>query len=334
MTEIVTFGETMLRLSPPEGERLSTTRTLDARAGGAESNVAVAGAALGRETAWLSKLPDSPLGRRIVHELRSHGVDPLVAYDDSAEARLGTYYLEPGGEPRGTNVIYDRADASITTVEPDDLSLDVLTDAAFFYTSGITPALSGRAAETTAALLERARDEGATTVFDVNYRGKLWSPATARAAYEELFPEIDVLVTAERDAVDVLDRDDETTADGAAAPADTESRAARIARGLAAEFDFETVIVTRGEQGALAFHDGTVFEQRVYEAETLDPIGTGDAFVGGYLARRVDGGDVSASLSWGAATAALKRTVAGDLAVVTPEEVESVVDDQSGGIDR
>mgnify|MGYP002763121153 FL=1 len=94
------------------------------------------------------------------------------------------------------------------------------------------------------------------------------------------------------------------------------------------------MIVTRGEQGALAFHDGTVFEQRVYEAETLDPIGTGDAFVGGYLARRVDGGDVSASLSWGAATAALKRTVAGDLAVVTPEEVESVVDDQSGGIDR
>lgn len=328
MTEIVTFGETMLRLSPPTGERLSTARTLDARAGGAESNVAVAAASLGVDATWLSKLPESPLGERVVRELRSHGVEPAVAWDDDPDARLGTYYLEPGGEPRGTDVIYDRAGASITTVSPDELAVGRAEAADYCHTSGITPALSTAAAEATRTLLERARAAGTTTVFDLNYRRKLWSPAAAREGFRELFPEVDVLVAAQRDAATVLDRDGETDDH----PGD--SPAARVARGLAADHDFETVIVTRGDEGALALHDGTVTRQPVYEAETLDAIGTGDAFVGGYLAKRARGGDVETALSWAAATAALKRTVAGDLAVVTPEEVRSVVASDGGGIDR
>ena len=332
MTELVTFGETMLRLSPPAGERLSTARSLDARAGGAESNVAVAGASLGIETAWLSKLPDSPLGRRVLDELRGHGVTPHVAWDDGPDARLGTYYLEPGGTPRGTNVIYDRADASITTVQPAELATEPVADADYCYTSGITPALSDAAETTTLDLLERAQTAGTTTVFDLNYREKLWDPATARATYRELFPSVDVLVAPRRDVETVLGRDPGGSDDAAAT--DGESSVERSARELAADHGFQTVIVTRGEAGALAVHDGTVFEQSTYEAETLDAIGTGDAFVGGYLAKRVRGGDVSTALSWAAATAALKRTIAGDLAVVTPEEVASVVADDGDGIDR
>ncbi|MEZ3115474.1 bifunctional 2-dehydro-3-deoxygluconokinase/2-dehydro-3-deoxygalactonokinase [Halobaculum sp. MBLA0147] len=326
MTELVTFGETMLRLSPPEGDRLATTRTLEARAGGAESNVAVAGARLGADTAWLSKLPDSPLGERIVHELRGHGVDTRVAWGDPETTRLGTYYLEPGGEPRGTDVIYDRADAAITTVATEELATETVADATYCYTSGITPALSEEAAETTRELLAHAQANDTTTVFDPNYRAKLWDTETARAAYEELFPDVDVLVVAQRDAAAVLGRD------GAGSTAGTPAE--RVARGLIADFDFETVVVTRGDEGALAVHEGDVYDQPVYEAETLDPIGTGDAFVGGFLARRLDGGGVDEALSWGAATAALKRTVAGDLAVVSPDEVAAVVDEASGGIDR
>jgi 2-dehydro-3-deoxygluconokinase len=348
MTDLVTFGETMLRLSPPEGERLATARELDARAGGAESNVAVAGAALGIETAWLSKLPDSPLGRRIVHELRGHGVTPEIAWDDSDDARLGTYYLEPGGAPRGTDVLYDRADAAITTVESEELHTETVADADYCYTSGITPALSDAAAETTAALLAAAQEAGTTTAFDLNYRSKLWSPAEAKAGYESLFPDIDVLVAAERDAANVLGRDGSGSAssggdsdssaagdsDSSAAGDSDSSAAERVARGLARDFDFETVLVTRGDEGALALHDGTVSEQPAYEADTLDPIGTGDAFVGGFLAKRARGGDVETALAWGAATAALKRTVAGDLAVVTAEEVREVLAERGGGIDR
>ncbi|RLM59830.1 sugar kinase [Halobellus sp. Atlit-31R] len=319
MADIVTFGETMLRLSPPRGERLERTRELDAQIGGAESNVAVAAARLGCDAAWLSKLPDSALGRRIVSELRSHGVRTGVAWDDSADARLGTYYLEHGGEPRGTDVIYDRADASVTTATPDELPAAALDGASYFYTSGITPALSPTLAETTDALLRAAGEAGVTTAFDLNYRSKLWTPAEANAGYESLFPHVDVLVAAERDAATCLDRDGDPV---------------EVANGLLHDFDFETVVLTRGDNGSIAVHDGEVFEQTVYDAETFDAIGTGDAFVGGYLAARTDGGDVSDALAYGAATASLKRTLDGDLAVVTPAEVERVVADDAGGISR
>ncbi|UIP00769.1 sugar kinase [Halobaculum sp. CBA1158] len=317
MTDLVTFGETMLRLSPPEGTRLETADSLDARVGGAESNVAVAGASLGIDTVWLSKLPNSPLGRRVVRGLRAHGVHTGIAWDE--DARLGTYYLEHGGEPRGTNVVYDRADSAVTTVTPEELPLGVLDDATAFHTTGITPALSGRAADATAAALERAADAGASTSLDVNYRSKLWSHEAARETLTDLFDHVDTLFVARRDAETVLDREGKTV---------------EIAHGLATDHGFETVVVTRGERGALALHDGEVFEQPVYEADTLDAIGTGDAFVGGFLSRRCRGGDVAEALEWGAATASLKRTIAGDLAVVTPEEVERVIDEGEGGISR
>ncbi|WP_435127530.1 bifunctional 2-dehydro-3-deoxygluconokinase/2-dehydro-3-deoxygalactonokinase [Halobaculum sp. D14] len=319
MTDIATFGETMLRLSPPEGTRLETARELDARIGGAESNVAVAAASLGLDAAWLSKLPDSPLGRRVTRDLHSHGVTTDVAWDDADDARLGTYYLEQGGEPRGTDVVYDRADAAITTVSADELPSASLADADYFYTSGITPALSDAAEDATADLLDAARSAGATTAMDLNYRSKLWTPDEAAAACERLFPSVDVLVVAERDAAEVLDRDGD---------------AVEVAHGLATDHGFETVVLTRGARGALALHAGEVHEQPAYDADTLDPIGTGDAFVGGFLAKRCRGGTVPESLEWGAATAALKRTLSGDLVVVTPEEVEAVVSERAGGISR
>lgn len=318
MTDLVTFGETMLRLSPPRGERLETTRELGVQAGGAESNVAVGAARLGADAAWLSRLPDSPLGRRVVSELRSHGVRTGVSWADPEGTRLGTYYLEHGGEPRGTNVIYDRADAAITDVSAAELPTGVFESADRFHTTGITPALSAEAAETTAALLEAAGEHGVTRSFDLNYRAKLWTPEAARTAYESLFPDVDTLFVPVRDARRVLDR---------------EGDAVDIAHGLATDFGFDTVVVTRGAEGALALADGAVREQEVFEADTFDAIGTGDAFVAGFLARRLDGGDVADALEYAAATAALKRTVDGDLAVVTPEEVERVIGGE-GGIDR
>jgi 2-dehydro-3-deoxygluconokinase len=315
VTDLVTFGETMLRLSPPRGERLETTRDLDVQAGGAESNVAVGAARLGADVRWLSKLPDSPLGRRVVNELRSHGVEPGVAWADPDASRLGTYYLEHGGAPRGTNVIYDRADAAITTVEPAELPTDAVEEAEWFHTTGITPALSSAAAETTMALLRRAGDAGTTRSFDLNYRSKLWDPETARAAYEDLFDHVDILFAPRRDAREVLDR---------------KGDAVEIAHGLAAEFAFDTVVVTRGLDGAVALHDGSVYEQPVFDADTYDAIGTGDAFVAGFIAERLRGGALPAALRWGSATAALKRTTDGDLVVTTRAEVESVIDGEDG----
>ena len=315
--DLVTFGETLLRFSPPGQERLERATELQFRAAGAESNVAVNAGRLGAETAWLSKVPDSPLGRKVTATLRAQGTEPVVAHSDSG--RQGTYYLEQSGDPRGTAVVYDRANAAVTTATPDELAVERVADASYFHTSGITPALSETLAGTTAALLDRAQAAGTTTTFDVNYRAKLWEPETAREELETLFPDVDVLFVAERDARHVLARDGDARA---------------IARGLADEFGFDTVVVTRGDEGALAVSGGDVYEQGVFDADTHDAIGTGDAFVGGFLARRIEGGTLLAALEWGAATAALKRTIPGDVALVTREEVADVVAGSDEGIDR
>lgn len=308
MTDLVTFGETMLRLSPPRDERLENARRFDVQAAGAESNVAVAAQRLGADSLWLSKLPDTPLGHRVVNELNWYGIDTDVVWADSG--RQGTYFLEQAGRPRGHEVIYDRGESAITTATSEELATEHIQQARAFHVSGITPALSNRLAETTANLLSLAGKAGTKISFDVNYRAKLWSPDRARAMLTKLFPAVDVLIVADRDARTVLDVDGE---------------ARSIAHHLASKWEFATVVVTRGDRGALAIHDGVLHEQPVFEADTLDPVGTGDAFAGAYIARRLAGDDVPTALECAAATAALKRTMPGDVASVTLEEVREVV---------
>ncbi len=317
MTDLVTFGETMLRFSPPGNERLETATDLEVRAAGAESNVAVAASRLGADAVWTSKLPDSPLGWRVTSELERYGLKTEPVH--SNEGRQGTYYLEFAGKPRGTNVIYDRENAAVTTARAEELPIDRIRESGWFHTTGITPALSDRLRETTETLLSTARDAGTRTAFDLNYRSKLWSPAEARETLTDLFEHVDVLVTAARDARNVLGVEGENE---------------RIARDLASEWGFETVVLTLGEEGALAYDGDEITEQSTFETETHDPIGTGDAFVGGYLARRIADGDVAEALEYGAATAALKRTIPGDIAVVTPEEVEAVIAEEGSAISR
>ncbi|MFB6152453.1 MAG: bifunctional 2-dehydro-3-deoxygluconokinase/2-dehydro-3-deoxygalactonokinase [Haloarculaceae archaeon] len=318
MSDLVTFGEAMLRYSPPGHERLETVDELDVHVAGAESNVAIAAQRLGLDATWLSKLPDSPLGRRVTGALGTHGVDATVVWDD--DARMGTYYVEMAGKPRGTNVIYDRADSAVTTATTEQLPTDVVSSADLFHTTGITPALSDALESTTADLLALAGDAGTTTVFDLNYRSKLWSPAAARETITDLLPDVDVFVVAQRDARAVLDR---------------EGDAAEIARGLDADYGFEVTLVTRGGEGSLALADGEVFEQGVFEADETDTVGTGDAFVGGFLAEWAESGSVPDALEYGAATASLKRTIPGDVALVSPAEVDRVVEEgEQSGISR
>ena len=183
--DLVTFGETMLRLSPPGHERIEQAGELDVRAAGAESNVAVNAGRLGAATAWLSKLPDSPLGRKVAASLRAQGTTPEVAWSDD-DGRQGVYFLEQAGEPRGTNVVYDRADAAVTTATTDELATELVERAGYLHTSGITPALSETLEATTAELLELAQETGTTATFDVNYRSKLWDPEEARETLEEI----------------------------------------------------------------------------------------------------------------------------------------------------
>lgn len=317
MTELVTFGESMLRFSPPAHERLETVDTLDVRVAGAESNVAVAASRIGTDAIWISKLPDSPLGRRVTSFLHGFGLETDVVW--ARDGRQGVYFVEFGGQPRGTQVLYDRVDSAVTTATVDELPTDRIAEAAVFATSGITPALSDTLENTTAELLALARDVDTTTVLDLNYRSKLWSPDEARGTLEGLFPDVDMFVVGEDDAERVLDV--------AGPPGD-------IVQELTAEWGFDRVVLTRGKAGAVARSDGELFEQRIFETDTIDPIGTGDAFLGVLLGRLIEGAGMEEAMAWAAAAAALKRTIPGDIAVVTREEIERVLDAETPDIER
>src|SRR6476646_6228381 len=175
--DVITFGEAMVRLSPPNFRRLEQARSLDVQVGGAELNTAVGVARLGRSSAWVSRLTDNPLGRLIANHGREAGVctDNVVWTKDD---RVGLYFLEFGAAPRASSVLYDRKGAAIAGIKPGMVPWDkVFAGARWFHVTGITPALSKSAADATREALQQARQAGVQTSIDLNYRGKLWTKA-------------------------------------------------------------------------------------------------------------------------------------------------------------
>src|SRR4051794_6131526 len=203
--DVITFGEAMIRLSPPNFRRLEQAASLDLMVGGAELNTAVALARLGRSTAWVSRLTNNPLGRLIANRAREAGVSSEhVVWTD--EDRVGVYFLEFGAAPRASSVLYDRKNAAIAGVKPGMIDWGkVFSGAKWFHVTGITPALSATSAETTREALEAARGAKVKTSIDLNYRSKLWTPAEAGKWMRPFMKLCDVLITTEEDVEKVFE---------------------------------------------------------------------------------------------------------------------------------
>jgi 2-dehydro-3-deoxygluconokinase len=195
--EVITFGEAMLRLSPPQFRRLEQSPSLDVQVGGAELNTAVGLTRLGRSSAWVSRLTSNPIGRLIANRAREAGVstEHLVWTN---EDRVGVYFLEFGAAPRASSVLYDRKGSAIANIRPGMVPwTTVFQGTRWFHVTGITPALSPSAAETTREALQAARAAKVTRSMDLNYRAKLWSQAEAGCWMTEFMPLCDVLITTE-----------------------------------------------------------------------------------------------------------------------------------------
>src|SRR5579859_6973567 len=199
MFDVVTFGEAMIRLAPPHFQRLEQTHSLDVQVGGGELNVAVGVRRLGLTSSWISRLPRNALARLLENRARQAGVDTSqIVWTEGG--RLGLYFVEFGAAPRPSSVLYDRAYSAISTIKPGDVDWKkVFAGAKWFHTSGITPALSDSAAAVTREALEAAKRAGITVSYDLNYRGKLWSPDKAQTVQEPLMEFVDVLITTEED---------------------------------------------------------------------------------------------------------------------------------------
>ena len=303
--DLVTFGEAMIRFSPPAAQRLEQASSLEASVGGSELNVAVLAARLGLGSRWVSRLPDNALGRLIAARATEHGVDAHVEW--TAEARVGLYFVETGGA-RISNVLYDRAGSAISRVTPGSIDwASAFAGARWYHVSGITPALSDGAAKVTAESLVAAQQAGLTVSYDLNYRAKLWSAEQARAVQEPLMEYVDLLIAGEEDARLIFN--------------------AESAASLAQRFEIGAVAITLRDNpcSAIIAADGKVYSAPRFEVETVDPIGAGDAFSGGLIVSRLENRAWDDALRFATATAALKHTIPGDFCLVTRTEVERLL---------
>ncbi|NJN17317.1 MAG: sugar kinase [Oscillochloris sp.] len=202
--DLVSLGETMLRMSVPSGRRLDDLRALEVEIGGAESNVCVALARLDRRVGWVSRLPDHALGAAVLRVLRADGVDVTAVRRVPGE-RIGTYYIEYAAPPRAAQVIYDRADSAAAHMALADVDWTYLLDTRILHLTGITAALSPSCYELVLAAVQRARAAGVSISFDVNFRSKLWSAAEAGARLRPILAAADILLCKSDDACALFD---------------------------------------------------------------------------------------------------------------------------------
>jgi 2-dehydro-3-deoxygluconokinase len=333
MVDVVTFGEAMIRLAPPNYQRLEQTNTLDVQVGGGELNVAVGVARLGLKSAWVSRLPKNALGRLMLNRVRQMGVDPShIAWSDGD--RMGLYFVEFGAAPRASSVLYDRAHSAISAIQPGEVDWTrVLQGAKWFHTSGITPALSDSAAAVTREALVAAKRVDATVSYDLNYRGKLWSPEKARAVQEPLMEHVDVLITTEEDTSIVFKIKAEGQTDEKGFTQVSSESYKEVAKKLADKFRFKAVAITlrenplvwRNTWTAIAYAEGKYYEDIKYELEIVDRVGGGDSFSAGFIYGSLVKKNYADAVRYGNAFSALKHTNPGDFNWATLQEVEGLL---------
>ena len=322
MAAVVTFGEAMLRFSPPGRRRLEQAAALEVWPAGAELNAAVGLARLGTSVAWVSRLPRNALGRCVEMHARAHGVDTSrVRWSD--DARLGLYFLELADAPRTSAALYDRKGSAFATLEPGELDWPaLLAGARAFHVSGITPALSDACAQATADALAAARAVGCHTSYDLNFRARLASAEHSRALLEDVLDSVDTVLASAGDAAALFD----VRGDGAA-------------ERLRDLLGVETVVLSRriarnGRQRRLSVLAGVTSESAVSPEYTIvDPLGGGDAFCAGFLHGLLEDGP-RRGLEIGVAIAALKHSIPGDAAIVEPAEVERLVAGETARLSR
>ena len=319
--DLLTVGETLLRLSPPGAQRFDQARLFEIGVGGSELNVGCLLARLGRRVAWVSRLPTGPLGRIVDGEARRHGVDTRwVRWIENA--RLGLMFFEPGPEPRTSRVIYDRKHSAASELGFEDAPWDALVQASgWLHLSGITPALGASCRALVLHLAALAAAAGKPVSYDLNYRATLTSPPEARAVLEVAAPNLHLLVLAERDAQHVLGF--------------TESGEA-LAAAIAARYGVPLVALTRppdAEPGTLLLAQGEFRYAPRYPVEVVDRIGAGDSFVGGLVHGLLDD-DLDLGIRLGAFAAAIGLATPGDINYLGPEDIAGFHADRIGGLER
>ncbi len=319
--DIISIGEPLLRLSPPRFTQLRCTRSLDLHVAGSQFNVAANLARLGKKTGFITKLPSNSLCFQVVDACSRFGVDISLIKMISG-GKMGVTYVEFSAVPRSPLAIYDRAGSAASTITKDDYDWhDIAGRTRFIYSDGIFPGLGRGCFEATLELFTAAKEKGCTTCFDLNYRTHLWTPETARKAWAQILPMVDILVTNSNvsEVVFGYRGNDET-----------------VMSNYVRDFDCHMVLLTRREMytsqtgawNSKVLCDGNILEGKRFEFDSIDRYGTGDAWFSGFLFGYYEG-DLQFALDFGNALCAIAHTIEGDVANVSPEEVHAILNENS-----
>ncbi|MEM7510525.1 MAG: sugar kinase [Bacteroidota bacterium] len=344
MKKVVTFGEIMLRLSPPGWKRFSQANSFEVIYGGGESNVAVSLANYGVPVDFVSRIPDNDIGACAEMEMKKRGVG--TKYMIKGGERLGIYFLETGAVSRGSKVVYDRAYSSMSTIEAGMIDWEeVFQDADWFHWTGITPAISQGAADACLEAIQAANRLGVTVSTDLNYRKKLWKYGKEPG---EVMPDLvagcDVILGNEEDAEKHFGLHPESVDVTQGGSVSGEAYLS-VLKQLMDMFPRAKKVITTLRGSISASHNswsGVLYDgTTLYEAPTyqithiVDRVGGGDSFMGALIYGMLTYQDDQKALNFAVAASCLKHTIFGDANLATVAEVEKLMSgDASGRVSR
>ena len=329
--KFIAIGELMLRLSPPNYEKLVTTHDFRVNYGGAEANVAVSLANLGVDSTFFTVLPNSDLGKSTINYLKSNDVH--TKHIIRSEGRMGLYYLEEGVSVRPSQVIYDRADSAFAEYDYKDVDFEeILKDYDWLHISGITPALSYNCRKMMDMAVKAAKKMGLTVSFDPNWRSTLWSFETARDVLSKYLPYVDVLIGIEPIHVyreDGTDVKDGLTMDPSFKAIDEQYHMKAIARTVR--------YVHSGSNNSLkAFYytNGETYESKTINFEIVDRVGGGDAFSSGLIYALMDNMTPEDTVNFAVASSVMKHAIRGDTNITCVDHIKRLMKNSSFDVQR
>ncbi len=342
--KIVTFGEIMLRLSPPNYQRFIQARSFDAIYGGGEANVAVSLGNYGIKVDYVTRLPDNELGDACVNYLRQFGVgtDKIIRGGE----RIGIYFLEKGASIRSSKVIYDRAHSAISTAEKEMFNWEEIFEGVnWFHWTGITPAISQNLADICLDAVKIAKKKGVIVSCDLNYRSKLWKYGKKPIdVMGELVKYCDIAIGNEEDAekslgITALDTD------VSSGELDPENYRFVVEEMFLQYPNLKKVAITlRGSISAshntwsgLLYDGNTMFISPTYDIDFIvDRVGGGDSFNAGLIyGLNFYPNNLQKALNFATAASCLKHSIEGDFNLISKEEVEKLMEGEvSGRISR
>ena len=324
--KILGFGEIMLRLTPPNNQKIIQANSFDAVYSGGEANVIASLAILGHDTKFITKLPDNYLGQRTINKFKSYNVD--VNDVIMGEGRLGVYYSEIGHGLRSTEVIYDRKYSAISLAKKDEFDVPkMLNNIGLVHLSGITPALSNNLKEVILDIVKYCKENSILVSYDSNYRSKLWSTDEARVVLEEVLHYVDFAFLGYLDMINILNFND--------IDLNFEEKLRYLYEKLFTKYpNLKCVASTKRTvnsinnntlQGYL-FNGNDFFKSNQYTFDILDRVGGGDAFTAGILHGILKSMNNERIIEFGVCASALKHSIIGDINIIDENTINSFIE--------